>query len=80
MKEKIDIDTEDMTSTTPPRLQFTSQGFRWRAVELWNQLPHDLRGQHRILPFKKNLKNWIKDRRDKEPDQNPPDAMGLTPD
>ena len=80
MTEKITIDNEDKTYTPEPRLQFTRNGYRCRAVESWNQLPPDLRGQHRLPTFKKNLRSWIKERRDKEPDQVLPDANGLTTD
>ena len=39
MSELIQLTELDTVQTNPPRLQFTTNGYRWRATEQWNKLP-----------------------------------------
>ena len=66
--DKIQIDNDMFITTTPPRLITVAHSYRWRTVGIWNQLDTEIRTQHSLPRFKKALKNWIRDRRNIEPD------------
>ena len=68
LADKITVTQDDYLETTYPRLQTTSQGFRWRTVNLWNTLPADMRGDETLISFKKNVRRWIVEQRDMDPD------------
>ena len=50
------------------RLQFTERSLLQRGTKHWNTLPLDLREISTLSIFKRRLKNWIRSRRDQEPD------------
>ena len=54
--EDYEIDDQDIISTTPPRLQFTREGFRWRTISDWNKLTPELRELKSLPVFKKKVK------------------------
>ena len=68
LTEKFNLTDDNRILTTIPRLQFTYEGFRWRASDQWNQLPDDLRGIKSLPAFKRRVKVWIKTQRHTEPD------------
>ena len=44
-----------------PKLALSSESFRWRAGNQFNQLPADIRGQTSLDTFKVKAKSWIKE-------------------
>ena len=50
------------------RLQFSERSLIQRGTKAWNTLPLDLRELSTLSIFKRRLKNWIRDKRDQEPD------------
>ena len=66
--EKLITDDEDDLRTTEPRLQLTEGSFRWKAVKDWRMLPENVRKQDKLRTFKKELKLWLQDRRNIDPD------------
>ena len=56
---KVSLTEDDLVSTGQPRLQFTAGTYRWKSVEHWNNLPEFLRGELRILRFKKGVRKFI---------------------
>ena len=69
LRGKLRTDEEDKITTDNPRLQLTAGTFRWKAVDEWRMLPETVTGQTEYLKFKRELKDWIKDRRSNhEPD------------
>ena len=59
MAEKISLDENMFMKTKIPRLQFTSQAFRWKTVQEWNKLPETLRKNNSLPRFKTELKRHI---------------------
>ena len=41
------------------KLGLSKQGWCWRSVELYNNLPTDLRQERKLPNFKKRLKEWV---------------------
>jgi hypothetical protein len=42
-----------------PNLQLNRNSFRWRASNLWNNLPEEIRSIQKINQFKQKLKLWV---------------------
>ena len=56
--------TDDMRlETSTPRLLITAQSYRWQTVSNWNALPESMRTELSLERFKRQLRNWMKDRR-----------------
>ena len=72
---KIHIDQEHKLYTDSPRLQTTSTSLRHRGVNIWNQLPSEMRGNANLPRFKKSLKTWILARRYEELGPRAPDEQ-----
>ena len=68
MRYRIVIEEDMHLTTRTPRLQFTESSYIIRTVKSWNQLPPEIRETESICRFKKAVKTWIRDRREKEPD------------
>ena len=68
MSDKIVMNHLEELSTTVPRLQFTENGYRWRATRTWNLLPPGIRGEMSLPVFKKKIKAWIIEGRAAQPD------------
>ena len=51
----------DCVAVNPPTLSINSRSFRWRTVQLWNQLPASLRQSKSLVDFKAKLKTWIRE-------------------
>ena len=67
--EKLDIDRQTMKiRITEPRLIFTEHNFNLRASRDWNLMPDRIRMNDKLTSFKRQVKSWIIERRDKEPD------------
>ena len=66
-KINYNIDTGNV-STIAPRLQNTLSSFRWRSCQLWNDLPIELKKQQTLPAFKNQLRKWIINKRDRQPD------------
>ena len=45
---------------TNTQLSLAKKSFTFRGSELWNQLPADIRKNHKLGNFKKACRNWIK--------------------
>ena len=56
---RMELEDEDFMTTRAPRLQITRNSFRCRGVTMWNRIPYDIRTLPTITSFKKNLKRWI---------------------
>ena len=63
LMDRLQLEENHMLSTDAPRLQLTSLSFRCRTVSLWNTLPEHLRKETTIKTLKKDLRNWILERR-----------------
>ena len=63
LNRKFYTESEDLITTTTPRIQFTTNCYRWRMTEQWNQLPQSLRENNTLNSFKKQLKTWILEQR-----------------
>ena len=68
MTSKFKIEDDDLLSTNSPRLQFTSNGFRWRTTKDWNNLPKDIREIKSLAILKRRPKSWIIELRSAEPE------------
>ena len=68
MSDKFQREKDDYITCSAPRILHSTDGFRWRAVQLWNSLPQDLRACSSYPSFKNQTKRWLIDRRD---DQEP---------
>ena len=67
--ENITVDrTRMIINITEPRLQITEQNFTIRAGRDWNKLPDHIRLNDKLHIFKKQVKTWIKEQRNPEPD------------
>ena len=75
LRYKISLLDNNKLKTAEPRLLTTSQTYRWKAVEKWNELPDFIRQEVSIKRFKIQLKTWIKERYllDDRPHDEPPD-------
>ena len=56
---KLTIDNEGLITSSIPRLQHTTFGFRWRTSTLWNQLSREIRCELSLPRFKTLTKRWI---------------------
>ena len=66
---KLQHDTQNMKiEITEIRIQFTRQNFMYRARNEWNSIPDYIRMNGNLGSLKKQMKSWIKERRDREPD------------
>ena len=68
LREMITIEDDLHLTSRTPRLKFTESSFLIRAIKTWNRLPPVTRELGNITTFKKHIKKWIKDNRDREPD------------
>ena len=68
MKDRFELNDQELILITRPRLQFTELGFRYRAANEWNRLPLEVRELRSLPLFKKRAKRWIFERRILEPD------------
>ena len=69
MYNSLSIDENMKIEYNETRLQFTRRGYRHRATRYWNELSQDLREEVSSTRFKRRLKSWIKDQRQRTPDQ-----------
>ena len=67
MSDKIKLEDDNRITTTIPRLQLTSNTFRWITTKKWNELPDQLRGETSLKCFKSGLKRLMADRRRPDP-------------
>ena len=44
-----------------PKQALNRNSFRWRSIQCWNQLPHQLRQQKNLVQFRISLKSWVRD-------------------
>ena len=69
MLEKIKIGEDLKLETRNPRLQFSSECYRWKSVSLWNSLEKEMREEKSISCFKKKIRRKvIEERGDRPPD------------
>ena len=66
--EKIRFNENLEAQTENPRLQFTTEGYRWRTVNNWNRIPSEMRLVKSLPVFKKRLRHWIISGRNWDPD------------
>ena len=55
ISRKFQINTEDLVTTSRPRLQIVENSFRWRSVKYWNSLPREIRQDKSLPSFKKKI-------------------------
>ena len=68
IRRKMKLDNETMKFTiTEPRINFTEQNFKLRASRKWNSLPDYIRTNNILSSFKRQIKEWIKLGRHKDP-------------
>ena len=63
MYEGIKIDEDKKLSTDAARLQFTENCYKWRTVQMWNNMKDELRHNERLGSFKIQLRKWISEKR-----------------
>ena len=69
MNSKMDWDpTSRKIIYKEPRLKFTDQDFMTRGSRQWNNLPDHIRGNESLVSFKKQMKELMLERRQREPD------------
>ena len=80
LADTITREPESKISTTEPRLQNTSSSVKWRMCYTWNEIPLELREEKSLPRFKNKLKNWLRTRRNPNPQvtRHPP-GTGLPP-
>ena len=47
-------------NTRKPELGLAQDSFRWKAVDLFNQLPESIRSQQKLQTFKLQAKQWVR--------------------
>ena len=65
--DRLQLNQDLSITINPPRLLFTKNCLRWRAVAQWNDLPQFLRDMATVGPFKKHLKKLILSERTWDP-------------
>ena len=65
LAEKFTWSINRKITVSNPRLAVTESYFRWRSANLWKNLSSELRNTMKISSFKKNLKIWLKESRNK---------------
>ena len=70
MDRLIEIEDDNLLSTSRPRLLQTANTFRWKTVHHWNQMSDSLRLEPRIGRFKKQVKQWLISKRTTDPSQD----------
>ena len=60
--DSINIDQEYKLNTDHPRLQFTTNCYKWKTINLWNEMELEMRQNKKIASFKISVKKWIKGR------------------
>ena len=63
LRAMIEVTQDTLISTQHPRLNFTTNCFRWRGTADWNNLEQDLREEKSVGRFKTRLKRQIIDAR-----------------
>ena len=67
--DRLDIDRVEMKiNITEPRLLFSEQNFTVRASRDWNRLPDNIRMNKKLTIFKKQVRNWVLQMRERQPD------------
>ena len=69
MKERLRIEDDMKVTLRRPRLKFRGRCFKWKMVEIWNQLEEETRKETVVGCFKRKMKTWILEKRPKEPDE-----------
>ena len=62
LRNKLQVEDNNMLSTQIPRLQITSQAYRCKTTSRWNNLPGTLREEESLQGFKRRLKRHLMDR------------------
>ena len=65
---RLPVDDEWKLDTKRTRLQFTERGWKWKTSLIWNSVPDWMRAETKVSCFKKQMKSWILDRREQDPD------------
>ena len=75
MRSKLEQIEDNRLRTKQPRLKMTVDTFRCKGVTKWNKLPSHLREIQTLSGFKKQLKLWLKQRRNEDFEDNEEDAL-----
>ena len=51
LHNEIQVDTDMIITTVPPRLLTVANSYRWKTIGAWNQLEIDIRKQHYLPKF-----------------------------
>ena len=69
LREKIVVEDDLHLTSRTPRLKFTENSFLIKSIKIWNDTPLEIRQMKSLPTFKRHIDKWIKEMRDKEPDQ-----------
>ena len=59
MRDKFEIDEDNLIMTRRARLQIVDSSYRCRVTKYWNNLPGEIRECLTLPNFKIKLKKWI---------------------
>ena len=62
LRNKLQMEDNNMLSTSIPRLMTTKNAYRCKTTSRWNDLPEDLRNELTVTGFKRRLKRYLLDR------------------
>ena len=63
LKEKMTVTQDFMIETTVPRLEFSTNCFRWRATQQWNDMSSEMRQEQSLIAFKRQYRRKVLDER-----------------
>ena len=73
IRNKLTVSPDKRVCTTVARLKIVKSSFRWRSVEIWNDLPQHIINIDKLSTFKKTLRKFIIDGRAVVRPRRPPD-------
>ena len=68
VRARLQTDNEWKLEIKNTRIQFTERGWRWKTSPIWNSLPDWMRAETKVSAFKRNMRTWILEKREQEPD------------
>ena len=68
LRDRMETTDDYKIVMTVPRLRFSENCFRWRAANIWNDLPLEMRMETSIARFKGQMRRLVTDERDWPPD------------
>ena len=68
--DRMTLNDEYKIETREPRLQFSTDCYRWRAAHQWNSMPLEIRMELSIARFKGQIRRMILGQRTWDPGDN----------